>query len=121
MNNAKNTCLVLLSLFLTSCVSLAWGTHETLSIDSKPRGVLVETNEKSPKQVTPFFLETRRASKHSFILENNEQKLTQTVSCNFRWWPMLFGNAPLLVFFPYSLITYGAGIGEKLSNVVDDA
>jgi hypothetical protein len=117
MRNNKVILVLLLSLLTTGCVSLAWGTHETLSIDSQPRGISVSTSENSPQQTTPFFLDTWRAKRHTFTLEANGNVISQTVNCKFRWWPMLLGSTPLLLInMPYSLIAYSVSIGVDFAT-----
>jgi hypothetical protein len=106
----------------TSCATLS-GRKEILSIDSEPRGVIVEVPEAGDgfKATTPFFVELTRAKHHEFRLRTDDTTATEDISCRFRWFPTVLGNAGLAVAtlaptLVAPFLTYGVGLTVDFST-----
>jgi hypothetical protein len=102
------------AMVLFGCATLS-GRKEILSVDSEPRGMVVEVPEAGDgfKAATPFFVELPRARKHEFRLLNGASTTTEEVSCRFRWFPTIAGNAALALASltpAVAVVTYGVGL-----------
>ncbi len=99
---------------MSGCATLS-EKEPIFSIDTTKRGAAVTylDGNKEITQTSPFFVKLKQSHKREFTITSDGVRTKETVECNFRWLPTIFGNSILLALGKLSIspFIFGTAVG----------